>query len=68
MKVSEWINLAVKLDIDGLEWYAGFLEMADESNWKRFRSEVEASWKINSYDVLFAGLHSSRCGFSREGN
>jgi sugar phosphate isomerase/epimerase len=45
MKVSEWINLAVKLDIDGLEWYAGFLEMADESNWKRFRSEVEEKGK-----------------------
>jgi sugar phosphate isomerase/epimerase len=45
MKVSEWINLAVKLDIDGLEWYAGFLEMADESNWKRFRTEVEANGK-----------------------
>ncbi|HEY5918506.1 MAG TPA: sugar phosphate isomerase/epimerase family protein [Chryseolinea sp.] len=45
MKVSEWINLAVKLDIDGLEWYAGFLEMADESNWIRFRNEVEAHGK-----------------------
>jgi sugar phosphate isomerase/epimerase len=45
MKVSEWINLAVKLDIDGLEWYAGFLEMADESNWKRFRNEVESHGK-----------------------
>lgn len=45
MKVSEWIDLAAKLDIDGLEWYAGFLEMADESNWKRFRSEVEARGK-----------------------
>ena len=42
MKVSEWISMAVKLDIDGLEWYAGFLEMADESNWKRFRDEVES--------------------------
>jgi len=41
MKVSEWINLAVKLDIDGLEWYAGFLEMSQESNWKKFRTEVE---------------------------
>jgi sugar phosphate isomerase/epimerase len=45
MKVSEWITLAVKLDIDGLEWYAGFLEMADESNWTRFRNEVEAHGK-----------------------
>lgn len=41
MKVSEWIQLASGLDIDGLEWYAGFLEMADESNWSRFRQEVE---------------------------
>lgn len=41
MSVSEWINLAAGLDVEGLEWYAGFLEMRDESNWKRFRSEVE---------------------------
>ena len=41
MRVSEWIELAVKLDIEGLEWYAGFLEMADESNWPLFRRQVE---------------------------
>ena len=41
MTVSEWIELAVKLDVDGLEWYAGFLEMADEANWPRFRRQVE---------------------------
>ena len=41
MRVSEWIELAVKLDIEGLEWYAGFLEMADESNWQKFRKQVE---------------------------
>ncbi|MFI5194188.1 MAG: sugar phosphate isomerase/epimerase family protein [Chitinophagales bacterium] len=41
MRVSEWIELAVKLDIEGLEWYAGFLEMADESNWTKFRRQVE---------------------------
>ena len=46
MTVSEWINLAVKLDIDGLEWYAGFLEMADESNWPRFRKQVEDHGKV----------------------
>ena len=40
MTVSEWIQLASKLEIDGLEWYAGFLEMADEGNWPRFRKEV----------------------------
>jgi sugar phosphate isomerase/epimerase len=45
MKVSEWIALASRLDIDGLEWYAGLLEMADESNWTRFRREVEDTGK-----------------------
>ena len=45
MQVAEWIELAAQLDIDGLEWYAGFLEMADEKNWARFRSLVEAHGK-----------------------
>ena len=42
MQVSEWIELASRLDLDGLEWYAGFLEMADEANWSLFRHDVEA--------------------------
>jgi sugar phosphate isomerase/epimerase len=46
MQVSEWIDLAAKLDIDGLEWYAGFLEMADEQNWPRFRKQVEDYGKL----------------------
>ena len=46
MKVSEWIALASQLDIDGLEWYAGFIEMSDEKNWTRFRKEVEAHGKV----------------------
>ena len=41
MRLSEWIELASALDIDGLEWYAGFLEMADESKWPGFRRQVE---------------------------
>lgn len=45
MTVSEWIEMAVQLDIDGLEWYAGFLEMEDRSNWSRFRRQVEAHGK-----------------------
>jgi sugar phosphate isomerase/epimerase len=40
MRVSEWIELASKLDVDGLEWYAGFLEMEDEKNWPVFRRQV----------------------------
>ena len=46
MMVSEWIELAVKLDIDGLEWYAGFLEMENKSNWLRFRRQVEDHGKV----------------------
>ena len=46
MSVSEWIQLAAPLEIQGLEWYAGFLEMEDESNWPRFRREVEATGKV----------------------
>lgn len=46
MRVSEWINLACQLDLDGLEWYAGFIEMGNEKNWVRFRREVEEHGKV----------------------
>src|SRR5690606_33330915 len=36
MTVSQWIALAAPLEVEGLEWYAGFLEMAEEKNWSRF--------------------------------
>ncbi|MEY2588003.1 MAG: hypothetical protein RLY11_1852 [Bacteroidota bacterium] len=41
MKLSEWIQLACRLDVDGLEWYAGFIEMQEKKNWKPFRQHVE---------------------------
>ncbi len=46
MKVSQWIELASKLDVEGMEWYAGFLEMANESNWSLFRKQVEDHGKV----------------------
>jgi sugar phosphate isomerase/epimerase len=46
MRVSEWIELASKLNIEGLEWYAGFLEMQDENNWPLFRKQVEDHGKV----------------------
>ena len=46
LKVSEWIKMAVKLNVDGLEWYAGFLEMAYEKNWRDFRQQVEDHGKV----------------------
>lgn len=41
MEISEWVKLAAPLQIDGLEWYAGFLEMENEKNWPGFRRMVE---------------------------
>ncbi len=46
MQLTEWIDLATPLNIDGLEWYAGFLEMADEKNWSVFRQQVEEKGKV----------------------
>ena len=46
MKLSQWIDLACELDIDGLEWYAGFLEMSDQSKWDHFRTLVERKGKV----------------------
>lgn len=46
MKVSEWIDITCRLDIDGLEWYAGFLEMENADNWKIFRRQVEDNGKV----------------------
>ncbi len=37
MTLREWMDLAATLPLDGVEWYAGFLEMADESNWLHLR-------------------------------
>ena len=46
MKLSEWIRLASELEIEGLEWYAGFHEMADERNWAPVRRLVEDHGKV----------------------
>ena len=45
MKLAEWIDLAGNLNVDGLEWYAGFMEMTDKTNWAVFRSRVESYGK-----------------------
>jgi sugar phosphate isomerase/epimerase len=46
MQLSEWIQHASALDIDGLEWYAGFLEMQHEGNWANFKKQVEDTGKV----------------------
>lgn len=38
MKLFEWIKLAASLEVDGLEFYSGFLELQDPARWVEFRS------------------------------
>jgi len=42
MTIAQWIDLACTLDVDGLEWYAGFIEMRDRQLWPTFRAMVES--------------------------
>ena len=41
MKLTEWFELASTLNVQGLEFYAGFLELEDQSNWPSLRQQVE---------------------------
>ncbi len=41
MTVLEWLDLAAKLDIEGVEWYAGFLEATDASRCPFYRAEAK---------------------------
>lgn len=41
MSLNEWIDLASTLDIDGLEFYCGFLDLADRSRWTEYRNRLE---------------------------
>ena len=42
MTLREWVDLAVPLQLDGLEYYSGFLELADPARWPQARREVES--------------------------
>lgn len=41
MRLEEWIELSGKLDVDGLEFYSGFLDLEDRRTWKDYRRQVE---------------------------
>jgi sugar phosphate isomerase/epimerase len=43
MTLREWVDLATPLGLDGLEYYSGFLELADPARWADARRTVEAS-------------------------
>lgn len=42
MTLREWSELAAPLGLDGLEYYSGFLELADPARWPEARREVES--------------------------
>ncbi len=42
MTLREWVDLAAPLQLDGLEYYSGMLELADAANWPKARREVES--------------------------
>jgi len=35
--LRQWLDIAADLQLDGVEWYSGFLEMNDEANWAPLR-------------------------------
>jgi len=42
MTLREWVELAAPLQLDGLEYYSGMLELADPARWPAARREVES--------------------------
>ncbi|MEI6715105.1 MAG: sugar phosphate isomerase/epimerase family protein [Verrucomicrobiota bacterium] len=40
MKLAEWFALADTLNVQGLEFYSGFIEMQDERNWAPLKRQV----------------------------
>jgi len=66
MSLSEWIQLASTLDVAGLEWYAGFLEMRDPSRWLDFRKEVEQNGQVIPMLCCSPDFTHPDIGFRRE--
>lgn len=43
MNLVQWFELATSIDVDGVEFYAGFLEMQDQNNWSDIRRQLDES-------------------------
>jgi sugar phosphate isomerase/epimerase len=41
LRLERWIEMAGELDVDGLEFYSGFLDLREASAWRRYRRLVE---------------------------
>ena len=46
MNIYEWIELATKLEIYGLEFYNDFADVKDPANWPKIRKAVEATGMV----------------------
>ena len=46
MTLAEWVDLAAPLELDGLEYYSGFLELQDPSRWAAARRTVETAGMV----------------------
>lgn len=42
MTIQQWVDMAATLDIDGLEFYSGMLELRDSGHWPKVRRQIEA--------------------------
>jgi sugar phosphate isomerase/epimerase len=41
LSLDQWIQMASELDVDGLEFYSGFLDIQDPAGWPGYRKMVE---------------------------
>jgi sugar phosphate isomerase/epimerase len=46
MTIADWIELAAPLGLDGLEFYSGFIELEDPSQWAVARRMVESKHMV----------------------
>jgi sugar phosphate isomerase/epimerase len=42
LSLERWVEMAGELDVDGLEFYSGFLDLREPSAWPRYRRLAEA--------------------------
>ena len=61
MDLETWIRMAATLDIEGLEFYAGFADLADASRWSHYRRVFRKRGAGDTNAVLFPRLYLAGC-------
>ena len=60
MTIRQWVDLATTLDIDGLEFYSGFLELKDPKAWAASRNSRERDLAgTNSPTIPFTSAYTT---------